>query len=259
MCSCESLKVISDYYTEICTECGCETNTHLTQEPIYMPCATIDRSYSRNDRWKGLVRKITGYHNGPSTSDPIWKYLEKSRPFTHPQKILDCLRKSKLTNKHYQSLYAFTVAFAPTYKVPRVGTQVTPKLISYFNFVYGMWNKYFGDKPFFSYNWLIEQALYFYNFEAYLPFIKHLVCPKRRRKYEHLLITLYGIQLGIENYTQQRDRSRCVRSNSSNPRNQLCGLCYREFEPADPHKQGSQLCFGCRSIILRGAVQKCSS
>ena len=138
MCNCESLKVNTDYYTSICTECGCETNTRLTQEQIYMPCATIDRSYSRNDRWKGLVRKITGYHNGPSTSDPVWKYLKTSGPFTGPQAILNSLRKSKLTNKHYQSLFAFTVVFAPTYKVPRIGAHVAQKLINHFNFVYGI-------------------------------------------------------------------------------------------------------------------------
>ena len=239
MCSCDSTRVTSDYYTLICTECGSETNTHLTQEPIYMPCATIDRSYSRNDRWKGLVRKITGYHNGPLVSDPIWKYLEKSGPFKHPQDILERLRVSKLVNKHYQSLYIFTKAFAPTYKVPLTGEQVSIKLVSYFNFVYGMWNKFFGDKPFFSYNWLIEQALYFFNYEEYLPFIKHLVCPKRRRKYENLLITLYGIQLGISSYKRPIDRLQHVKSNSLNLQNRLCGLCYRAFEPEDPHKLGS--------------------
>jgi len=260
MCSCNTIIVVTDYYTEVCTGCGIESSIHLTQEPIYMPCATIDRSYSRIDRWKGLVRKITGYNNGPSVADPIWKYLKVSAPYNHPQEILKTLRKSSLTNKHYQSLYMFTKVFAPKYELPKLQVEVSLKLSSYFNFVYRMWNKFFGDnKPFFSYNWLVEQSLHFYNYEMYLPFIKQLVCKKRRRKYETLLFKLYGTQLGMWNYKPPIDHLQCERSNSLTRQNRLCALCCLEFEDECPREQDSRLCPECKSIALRGVVQTYSS
>ena len=260
MCSCNTITVVTDYYTEICTGCGIESSIHLTQEPIYMPCATIDRSYSRIDRWKGLVRKITGYNNGPSVTDPIWEYLKELSPYDHPQDILKSLRRSSLTNKHYQSLYMFTKVFAPKYELPDIQEEVAQKLSSYFNFVYRMWNKYEGgNKPFFSYNWLVEQSLHFYNYGMYLPFIKRLVCKKRRRKYETILLKLYGTQLGMMNYKPQIDHLRCERSNSLIRRNRLCALCCLEFEVERPHVQDSQLCPGCKSIALRDVVRTCSS
>ena len=260
MCSCNTIKVVTDYYTEICTGCGLESNIHLIQEPIYMPCATIDRSYSRIDRWKGLVRKITGYNNGPSVTDPIWSFLKKSAPYKDPQHILRALRKSSLTNKHYQSLYMFTKVFAPEYELPEQQLEVAQKLGSYFNFIYRLWNKFVGDnKPFFSYNWLVEQSLHFYNFEMYLPFIKRLVCTKRRRKYEVLLFKLYGIQLGMLDYTQPSDHSQCEKSNSLTLQSRLCGLCCREYEILCPRAQDSRLCPECTRITLRGVVKKNSS
>ena len=221
MCSCNSKFVFTTYYTKICTSCGVEQSGELTQEIIYMPGANLNRSYSRNERWRNLTRKITGYHCGPPTRDPVWNYLHSQKPFNSPADILASLRVSKLLNKHYQNLYIFTKIFAPKHDLPEFDPDVCSKMITYFDFVYQIWNRHFGQRPFFSYNWLLEQALELFNYTQFIPFVKRLVCPKRRRKYENLLIKLYGIQLGLENYKQQPVHSRCEKSSSSNHRNQL--------------------------------------
>ena len=225
MCSCDSLKVTTDYNTEICISCGIEQPVGITQEFVYMPGANLLRSYSRNERWRNLIRKITGYHCGPPPRDPVWKHLESHKPFKIPRDIITCLRKSKLVNKHYQNIFIFTKIFSP-YIIPEYNPEVSTRLESYFEFVYLLWNRHFGKRPFFSYNWLIEQSLELFNFTEYKPFVKLLVCSKRRRKYESLMFKLYGIHLALLDYKPQRDRSQCERLNSLNLQSQSSALSY---------------------------------
>ena len=221
MCSCDSLKVTTDYNTEICVSCGIEQPVGITQEFVYMPGANLLRSYSRNERWRNLIRKITGYHSGPPPRDPVWKYLESHKPFETPKNIITCLRKSKLVNKHYQNIFIFTKIFSPTYVMPKYNPEVSKRLESYFDFVYTLWNRHFGKRSFFSYNWLIEQSLELFNYTEYKPFVKLLVCSKRRRKYESLMFKLYGIHLALLDYKPQRDHSQCEKSSSLNLQSQL--------------------------------------
>ena len=221
MCSCNSVKVITEYYTEICVTCGVETQAGLCQEFVYMPGANLLRSYSRNERWRNLIRKITGYHSGPPIRDPVWKYLEKHKPFELPLEIITCLRQSKLVNKHYQNIYIFTKIFAPDFILPKYNPKVSKRMESYFDFVYKLWNRHFGQRPFFSYNWLIEQSFELFNYTEFLPFVKLLVCPKRRRKYEALMFKLYGIHLALLDCKQQHARSQCEKLSSLNLQSQL--------------------------------------
>ena len=226
MCSCDSLKVTTDYNTEICVSCGIEQPVGITQEFVYMPGANLLRSYSRNERWRNLIRKITGYHCGPPPRDPVWKYLESHKPFETPKNIITCLRKSKLVNKHYQNIFIFTKIFSPTYVMPKYNPEVSKRLESYFDFVYTLWNRHFGKRPFFSYNWLIEQSLELFNYTEYKPYVKLLVCSKRRRKYEALMFKLYGIHLELLDYKPQHARSQCAKLSSLNLQSQLSALSH---------------------------------
>ena len=226
MCSCDSLKVTTDYNTEICVSCGIEQPVGITQEFVYMPGANLLRSYSRNERWRNLIRKITGYHSGPPPRDPVWKYLESHKPFETPKNIITCLRKSKLVNKHYQNIFIFTKIFSPTYVMPKYNPEVSKRLESYFDFVYTLWNRHFGKRPFFSYNWLIEQSLELFNYTEYKPYVKLLVCSKRRRKYEALMFKLYGIHLELLDYKPPRAHSQYEISSSLNLQNQSGALSH---------------------------------
>ena len=114
--------ILTTYSSTVCTQCGSEKQVGLTQEPIYQHSVPLDRSYSRPDRWKGLIRKLTGHHNGPNTNDPVWEYLKKNSPFKGPQEIIQCLRKSKLLNKHYQSTFIFSKIFS-TLELPMESIQ----------------------------------------------------------------------------------------------------------------------------------------
>ena len=219
MCDCNCSKVLTDYYTQICLACGVETSAGLSQEFIYMPGASLSRSYSRNERWRNLIRKITGYHCGPPVRDPVWKHLAANKPFETPRDIILCLRNSKLINKHYQNIYVFTKIFS-SYEVPKFDKRVTADLLVHFDFVYRLWNRHFGKRPFFSYNWLIEQTLELFNYTEFIPFVKLLVCPKRRRKYESLMFKLYGIHLELLDCKPQPDHLQCVKLNSWNLQNQ---------------------------------------
>ena len=220
MCSCLSTKISTAYNTEVCMLCGLERSIGVTQEFIYMPGANLNRSYSRNERWRNLIRKITGYHSGPPVRDPVWKYLANHKPFKTPHEIISCLRKSRLVNKHYQNIYIFTKIFAPKFELPKYRPEVCKTLISYFNVIYRLWNRHFGQRPFFSYNWLIEQSLNLFNYTEFLPFVKVLVCPKRRRKYESLITRLCEIHLGQRDCKPPVVHLQCEKSSSLTHRSQ---------------------------------------
>ncbi len=152
-----------------------------------------------------LVKKVCGIHNGPQVSDPVWGYLAARKPFESTQDILECLRKSRLKNKHYPSLHAFSKNFCSNYKNPReLPNEVYKKLCSYFAHVLFLWTntKKRKHKLFFSYNWLLEQGVAFYNLTEYKPFVKRLKCVNRRGKYVSLLLRLYEIHVGRRSRVQ---------------------------------------------------------
>ena len=210
-CNCDNRFLVqSEYGTVICTKCGIETK--ITLEPHEASCNQFDfsppifRVYSRPDRWKTIVSKIVGVHSGPPRDDPVWPYLKShSHNITCPQDILALLRKSKLKNKHYQCIHIFSKAFLKTYSPPNVSPNlVTKNLNIYFDHINHIWLKQFAPScPFISYAWLLEQALSFYGFREYLPYLKKLMCKNRRQKYVTLLNTLYrkhGIHAGKKSH-----------------------------------------------------------
>jgi hypothetical protein len=248
----------TSYSSTVCTSCGIEKQVGLIQEPTYNHSSPLDRSYSRPDRWKGLIRKLTGYHNGPGTHDPIWAYLKTHAPYTGPQDIIFKLRKSKLLNKHYQSTFIFTKIFSDM-ELPIQNELVCKQLLSYFGFIYQLWNRNNIGKPFFSYNWLIEQALWFFNYVEYIPFVKKLVCEKRRRKYKTQLFKLYGTHLGHASCMQSATHSEYVKSNSCCLRSQFGGVPCPSSAKLDQCMWDLLLCPECKSTALLGVVRMCSS
>ena len=181
----------TEYSTIVCSICGVERPylANLMDYKRSLTSAPLCRFYNRNDRWCTLVKKVCGIHNGPQICDPVWSYLAKKQPFASTQDILLCLRKSGLKNKHYPSLHAFSKNFCSTYVPPKNPVQVANKLCAYFAHILFLWTntKKTKQKLFFSYNWLMEQGLAFYNLEDYKCFVKHLKCVNRRGKYVGLL------------------------------------------------------------------------
>ena len=124
-----------------------------------------------------------------------------------------------------KNIYIFTKIFS-SYEVPKYDERVIADLLVHFDFVYRLWNRHFGKRLFFSYNWLIEQTLELFNYTEFIPFVKLLVCPKRRRKYESLMFKLNGIHLELLDYKPQRVHSQYEISSSLNLQNQLGGPSY---------------------------------
>ena len=206
----------SVFYTEhssiVCAHCGIERMVlaNIMDYKRSLTSAPLCRFYNRHDRWCTLVKKVCGIHNGPQVSDPVWKYLEEKQPFQSTQAILECLRKSKLKNKHYPSLHAFSKNFCSTYRPPREHPDaVYKKLRNYFTHIMFLWANTTKEKPklFFSYNWLLEQGIAFYNLSDYSCFIKRLKCANRRGKYVNLLLRLYEIHVGKMSHEQQDTHS----------------------------------------------------
>lgn len=196
--------IFSEYSTIVCEDCGLE-RPYLCNVMDYktsLTSAPLNRCYNRYDRWNCLVKKICGIHVGPPISDPVWGYLESKKPFSSTQAILKCLRRAPIKNKHYPSLHAFTKNFCTNYTKPRIpSNQVHHKLCKYFKHILFIWTtiKVPDQALFFSYNWLIEQGLAFFNFTEYMPFVKRLKCTNRRNKYVNFLIKLYGTHVAMKN------------------------------------------------------------
>ena len=213
--------VETNYYTVICTACGAERNFGPHPEPVYSQNMALNRSYSRPERWKTLIYKLTGFHNGPNVADPVWAYLEKHKPFPGPQHILTALRSSGLRNKHYQSIFIFTKVFAPDFVLPTAEqSKLTNTLLKkYFESVFSLWNRYRKGAPFFSYNWLIEQGIHYVGHTEFLPFLKKLLCKRRRQRYCSALSKLYETHAGTRNREQPDIRFPSVIVQTGSPRN----------------------------------------
>ena len=221
--------VYTEYSSVVCTDCGIEKPV-LVYTPDYQSIvnsAPLVRYYSRNDRWTALIKKVLGIHSGPPITDPVWDYLNSRKPFDTVACISDCLRKSKLRNKHYPSLHSFARLFCPSYRKPeRHPNAVFTLLAKYFDIILRLWNMYqshpnVDTNLFFSYNWLIEQGLAFYNLREYLPFVKRLKCNTRRKKYVHMLLKLYETHAQSLSHGQPGNHLRNVSGHSQIPRNQL--------------------------------------
>ena len=228
--SCEHHHCVHTQYSSIvCIDCGVEKPI-LTYTPDYQSMvnsAPLVRYYSRKDRWIALIKKVLGIHSGPPVADPVWEYLSARKPFEGVDGIRVCLRKSKLRNKHYPSLHCFAKLFSQAYRRPTTSANfVYKQLTKYFDIILRLWNKYkthpnVNTKLFFSYNWLIEQGLAFYNLKEYMPFVKRLKCNSRRKKYVNMLLKLYETHAQNWNRGQQDTHLPSESGHSPIPRNQL--------------------------------------
>ena len=185
-CACKSVFFQTNYYTQICSNCGVETYCGLQPEYDYT-FRSLPIPYSRTSRFKELVRKLFGQEVGPKTTDPVWHVLEQNAPYDSTLDIIKVLKKSKLTNKFYCSLHVFSKLFLKSYQPPEYSPQDLQQLqrvlLDWFEETLLLWNKNAGDTGFFSYAWLIEKFLECLKVSAYSSYLKKLMCPVRRDKY----------------------------------------------------------------------------
>ena len=259
--------LVTEYNTMVCTTCGIESRQMLNpaQDTTYnAPRNPLhQRVYNRPDRWKTLVKKVVGLHNGPPQHDPVWELLKKHAPFTDVAELTKTLRGSRLKHKHYQSLHAFAKAFVPSYTAPTDPPKMVERnLHKYFSHIQHMWSQHHPDQTqFFSYSWLLEQGLHVFYHIGYLPFVKRLICRKRRNKYVKMLATLYETRAETSRRDSSDSRFQSAKSRSSTLRNQLQMHQHlfsheRAGLGAEPSVAGLERALGHRCAALLDAVRR---
>lgn len=190
MCDCGE-PLVQTVCTIVCTHCGLETRFLTPLIQTYSNCpqtSLIISPYSRKQRFVTLLRKIIGVDSGPPANDDVWHILSISAPFKKTEQIIGCLKNSGLKTKHYNNLHSFSKVFLSSYEAPQCHIQplqIETRLENMFREVLFRWIRYLGTPSFFSYSWLLEKLMKtIYIFENYEPYVKVLVCPKRRQKYE---------------------------------------------------------------------------
>ena len=181
MCKCNSY-FIETSYSVICSKCGSE-KPHLKMDTYFNMCsAPLQMGYDRSLRWRNKIDKMVGFNNGPRWNDPVWKYLEQNRNLIkQPQDICDCLRKSNLKNKHYDSIRVFSTVFT-NIRVCVDALLIREQLNKLFKYIHYRWVVTQNSAGFFSYNWLLHFCLVLLE-SPLIIYLKPPTCKKRSDKY----------------------------------------------------------------------------
>ena len=190
MCNCNATIVVTTH-SRICTRCGAEVPYVTPQIQTFQEhprCSIVASPYSRKQRFVVLLRKVLGVDVGPGLRDKVWGVLANSAPFQDTEDIVSCLKHSNLRSKHYTSLHAFAKLHIPSYAAPTCRLapfEIENLLERLFSDIEFMWCRHQSSDSFFSYAWLLEKLLRHIDvFDTYSPYLKVLVCPHRREKYE---------------------------------------------------------------------------
>ena len=142
--------------------------------------------YTREKRFRKYLMRACMSQGLSSVPDDTWRYLHEHRPFTGPREILFRLKRSKLTNKCYDSLPIMTKHMCPHLTVPEITYEDTKLALRLFGRIEQGFPK--GSK-FVSFLYLLEYVLLRIGREDMLPFLNRIQCPKRRRQYEERIRT----------------------------------------------------------------------
>ena len=137
--------------------------------------------YTRAKRFRKYLMRACMSQGLSSVPDDTWRYLQEHRPYTGPREILFRLKRSKLTNKCYDSLPIMTKHMCPHLTVPEITYEDTNLALRLFGRIEQGFPK--GSK-FVSYLYLLEHVLSRIGREDMLPFLNRIQCPRRRRQYE---------------------------------------------------------------------------
>ena len=178
----------SGYGTIVCMYCGIENpGGNLGTDASYMyPRGyeiTMNRKqpYTRAKRFRKYLNRASMSQGLSSVPDATWKYLQANGPYSGAREILMRLKRSKLSNKCYDSLPLMTKHMCPNVRVPTMLQSEIKCAIDVFADIETRFPK--GDK-FVSYLYLLEHVLIRIGREDMLPFLNRIQCPKRRRQYE---------------------------------------------------------------------------
>ncbi len=150
--------------------------------------------YTRAKRFRKYLMRACMSQGLSSVPDDTWRYLQEHRPYTGPREILFRLKRSKLTNKCYDSLPIMTKHMCPHLTVPEITYEDTKLALRLFGRIEQGFPK--GSK-FVSYLYLLEHVLSHIGRQDMLPFLNRIQCPKRRRQYEERIRTTSSAPRGV--------------------------------------------------------------
>ena len=184
----EQVMYESGYGTIVCMHCGIEnpggelgTDATYVYPRGYEITMNRKQPYTRAKRFRKYLNRASMSQGLSSVPDSTWKYLQAHGPYSGAREILMRLKRSKLSNKCYDSLPLMTKHMCPNVRVPTMLQSEIKRAIDVFADIETRFPK--GAK-FVSYLYLLEHVLIRIGREDMLPFLNRIQCPKRRRQYE---------------------------------------------------------------------------
>ena len=186
MCDHSSV-VNTDYYTQICTNCGLELQVgHFpcstdigTNAPLRISC------YLRNKRFQNQLECVVMPLHASFPKSITMYLLKQHAPYKTIRSLIQQL-KSIQGPKSYIHLHYYCINFLENYTpMPVVCKQTRYDIVSFFMKVE---NRFLSnhDTAFFSYPWLLIKLLNMFGLQKFTPYVKNISCRKRVAKYDRL-------------------------------------------------------------------------
>ena len=183
-------------WSKTCVLCGLE-HYLISLDTYSVFSAPLEHGYSRVHRFRMKVDKLLALHSGPNLLDPIWKFLEARKIFLNtPFDVRQCIRRSKLTLKHYDCIRIFTDTFTDFRIEKCCPMRLKDKLVNKFDKLHYNWVQ-LDQHSFFSYDWILRFFLEAIR-SPLVVYLKPKTCRQRDMKYRNLLHNFdKGMELGV--------------------------------------------------------------
>ena len=187
-CHPDNYMIDTGYGSCVCMECGIEhiggpfcLDAKFTYPRGHEITVRRKQPYTRTKRFRKYLMRACMSQGISSIPDATWAYLELHRPYSGPREILFWLKRSKLSNKCYDSLPIMTKHMCPHLSVPTLQHMDAEAASAVFRDIESGFPR--GSK-FVSYLYLLEHVLLRIGRSDMLPFLNRIQCPRRRREYE---------------------------------------------------------------------------
>jgi len=188
MCDCSMGKILRVDGFNTCTLCGSlkSSQEYLNGienyvEPLQM-CV-----YQRKKRFEEMLSKLVFPHPDRKDELVLEALHRNNKQFDTTAELVVFLKQTKIKDKRYQSVHAFSRFFVKQYIHLQPLSMLTFKRCSkMFEHIEFKFVKTTKNVPFFNYNWLMKKILHAFNIFCYDPFLKNIKCKIRNAYYENL-------------------------------------------------------------------------
>ena len=180
-------KICTTYNTEICTHCGLELLTPLTNIVEYTDSQPLLQGYSRKKRFQNILMAMFFPHTHSILSSKVCHSLIEHGHFNSVSELVEHIKSVNCKNKNYQSLHLYSIGFVDNFEtISPPSRNIVDNLVGDFVVLKRGYNNTFCDKRFFSYRWVVQKLLQKYNLTHYMQFVKILKNKKSIALYERM-------------------------------------------------------------------------